>query len=481
MTTSSESEMNDWVSLINYAAAFKTAGIRMRGGQLEREQAVLAGAAAASSFKREIINNVAVPNGTPPRKAVFGRADSPATSTTAASPGIDGLPDRSSRMGDDGFPDIESISAGSSIAALAAPSVIAGSNMQPPSMEATVLTKTGRINPDVDAGEQIVKDDGERLEEVFDVVKAELASGGSDAARQVVAAIIDRDKEGHKRQGSGSSARRKHAGRAAEIQRYLALCRERLSAVEAQLSTHIDQARNLAILTPFQRTTREKIASTIPPLAARIRADRLQVARYSIYLSILARDHERDERDFARVRHVAIQAAAKSLSDPKGVKGLLEDEKTQHRPVPTLTLPLQDKVPHISTSTPDEGAQKLARSASPAPSLGHDAGVSGDEQDGYASDAHSIFGHAGGKELPVLFRKGSDETAPMASAMGAPSARAGVIREMGEGGSRRPVFGRTASANSVASSTGSFFGVSRRGGQEMQRQGSNLLAPPTAV
>lgn len=202
--------MNDWVSLINYAAAFKTAGIRMRGGQLEREQAVLAGAAAASSFKREVVQ--AAPGAaTPPRRAVFGRSDTPADNAEAVDP-IDGLPNtRTAPRGDDGLPALDSVSSGSTIAALAS---IVPSTGTPPKMEARVLTRTGKINPEVDAGEPIAKDDGERLEEVFDVVKAELASGGSHAARQVVSSVRD----GHKRQVSGSSARRKHAGRAAEVQ-----------------------------------------------------------------------------------------------------------------------------------------------------------------------------------------------------------------------------------------------------------------------
>jgi hypothetical protein len=148
---------------------------------------------------------------TPPRKAVFGRSDTPADSSNSADP-IDGLPNtRTSPKGDDGLPALDSVSTGSTIAALAS---IVPSTETPPKVEARVLTKTGKINPEVDAGEPIAKDDGERLEEVFDVVKAELASGGSHAARQVASTV----KDGHKRQVSGSSARRKHAGRAAEVQ-----------------------------------------------------------------------------------------------------------------------------------------------------------------------------------------------------------------------------------------------------------------------
>jgi hypothetical protein len=347
-------------------------------------------------------------------------------------------------------------------------------------MEATVLTKTGRINPEIDPGEPIAKDDGERLEEVFDVVKAELSAGNGHAARQVIAAAAQKD--GHKRQGSAGSARRKHAGRTAEVQvshlsfvkstarasadvkNHIKQLRSRLTEAEALLAAHIDQARNLAILTPFQRTTRDRIAATIPALASRIRADRLQVARHSIYLTILARDHERDERDFARIRHVAIQAAAKSLSDPKGVQGVLEDERTQDRPVPMLSLPSQEDTsmgPHHDELEPNA----VSRARTSPPPGGRDEV----EHRGYASDPHSCFGPSP-REMPVMFRQGSDGVLPSRTA-----AAEGKGEPHHRGPFQRPVFDRTASANSVASSTGSFFGPS---GQTMSRQGSNLLAPP---
>lgn len=49
-----EDELNEWVSRINYAAAFKTASVRMRGMGMTGSQAQLAGAAAAASHARAI-------------------------------------------------------------------------------------------------------------------------------------------------------------------------------------------------------------------------------------------------------------------------------------------------------------------------------------------------------------------------------------------------------------------------------------------
>jgi hypothetical protein len=54
MQASDEYEMNEWITLINYASAFKTAGIRMRASTMDKDKAVLTGAAAAASHKREV-------------------------------------------------------------------------------------------------------------------------------------------------------------------------------------------------------------------------------------------------------------------------------------------------------------------------------------------------------------------------------------------------------------------------------------------
>lgn len=94
---------------------------------------------------------------------------------------------------------------------------------------------------------------------------------------------------------------------------------------KAQLDGHLTQARNLAILTPFQKTTRDRIASAVQPLANRVRAERLLIAKYSTWIAVLRYDLEREERDWTRNREVALQAAENTLrgSSPIGSKRLL--------------------------------------------------------------------------------------------------------------------------------------------------------------
>ncbi|EJT97877.1 hypothetical protein DACRYDRAFT_24820, partial [Dacryopinax primogenitus] len=51
---SSEDELNEWMALINYAASFKTAGVRMRSAGMTSRQLGLAALAAAESHVREV-------------------------------------------------------------------------------------------------------------------------------------------------------------------------------------------------------------------------------------------------------------------------------------------------------------------------------------------------------------------------------------------------------------------------------------------
>lgn len=99
-------------------------------------------------------------------------------------------------------------------------------------------------------------------------------------------------------------------------------------------------ARNLVILAPFHRSARDRVSTTLTGIAQRIRADRLQVAQLEVCIDILQRDQEAEDREFSRLRHVALQAAAKSLRDPGGVKSVVEDAQKGQRaiPIPTFSL-----------------------------------------------------------------------------------------------------------------------------------------------
>ncbi|WVQ85950.1 hypothetical protein IAT38_008118 [Cryptococcus sp. DSM 104549] len=307
MQAPDEYDMNEWISLINYASAFKTAGIKMRSGAMRKDQAVLAGAAAAASHRRELrggdsqssLPAASATNGTVGGKKAFG------------DPGLGG--------------ELKTAGGGGDVRGV-----------------------------DVDGANERLHE-GEQLEEVFGVVKAELAAGRGGAQTSHV---------------NGAQAERAsgQTPRVAIIQKHLGMLQQKCTPLEQTVMSSLLLARNIAILTPFQKSTRDRLSQHLPSLADRIRSSRIQLAKIRLWMTVLEHEAEREEREWKVVRHVALQAAARSLRED-GVRGVVEDvvKDGEDRPVPTLELP--------------------------------------DEE---AAEGEVRFGTSPG-ELPVMFRRGSDE------------------------------------------------------------------------
>jgi hypothetical protein len=187
MQASDEYEMNEWITLINYASAFKTAGIRMRASTMDKDKAVLTGAAAAASHKREV-QGTAMTHGSgtsTPKKAVFGEPAGEFGDRLAAELGA---------------PTGSRTDSGT----VAAPSTSTLTSTTAPA----VVARKGAVL-DVAGANEVALEDGERLEEVFDVVKAELAAGRGGAMRRASPERAHR--------ADGKSSHRAHASRAEAI------------------------------------------------------------------------------------------------------------------------------------------------------------------------------------------------------------------------------------------------------------------------
>jgi len=297
LTAPDEGEMKDWMGLANYASTFKSAGIRMRGISMKKEQVVLAGAAAAASHKRDIDHA----HGTDitPKKAFFGDTSAQVQSNHI----IKSSPERSR-----------------------------------PDASGGVI--------EVDDMETLVNNEGEQLEEVFDVVKAELAAGRGPGQKRPTSSTT-RDSDHHQPGEFGSTTNQAQVSRSAAFTAKIDEFSGKKDDLLAQLATAMTTARNLAILTPFQKPTRDKLSLSIPPLASSIKADRLHLAKYEHYISILKRELEVESQEWATVRHVALQAAAKSLRHPEGVKAVVDDVNIKTKTkglgdLPKLALPDSD-------------------------------------------------------------------------------------------------------------------------------------------
>lgn len=385
--------MNDWINLINYAAAFKSSGIRMRAGNIRRDQALLAGAAAASSFEREVKSGIANENGTHGKKTFGTAVETPASPIT-----------------------IRPNSSGSQPASILSVRRSTDSRQSDTSMS-PVSGKN--VLSSMESAESIGKDDGEQLGDVFNAVKAELAAGRGAAGAIVAEAQASSSRPASPGRNSikpglrvkipTSQAVRTtaikvglHAIRKPQltIQSSLRDLSGKLEAAQSRLDTHLTQARNLAILTPFQRTTRERISSVILPLGNLVRNERLIISKLDIWIRILRADLDRDERDWAVTRHVALQAAERSLKTPGGVRAVVEavqeGEKEMGAIVPSLSLPTGLPEGQGDGGGGDQDDQEVLQEEEEAEKK---------EEEGSGSDSLGTTPH----ELPILIRHTSDE------------------------------------------------------------------------
>lgn len=255
---SDEAEMNDWINLVNYASAFRSAGIRMRNAAIGQAETALIGLAAAKAVRKaekgpESARPQMHANGLSPRRPVFG--DAPAMRRGAS---------------DTGRP------------------------------------RSAGISADRDEGGEAHSpaSTGDQLAEVFGEVKLALSANRVN---------------GHSPSQDASPAGQvsPQEARLRAIETRIATLDAALKKVDLSILASQRIARNLAILTPFLRATRDRVVASLPALSHQIKQDRLEHAKLSAWISVLRADVSRERKERARMRGAALQAAGMSLRDPK--------------------------------------------------------------------------------------------------------------------------------------------------------------------
>ncbi|CAK9783556.1 hypothetical protein CC85DRAFT_287798 [Cutaneotrichosporon oleaginosum] len=288
MQFNDEYEMNEWLTLINYASTFRTAAIRMRGAGLNSGDAVKAGSVAAEEHLRDVESGTPyqAPESSQVRSVVFQDPNEQVEAVASPRP-------RLRRVG--------------SMRSSPAPVV------------------------DISGANDVVVNGGEQMEAVIGSVKAELAAGRAGAARMLSLPSELAAESSNKTSRFEAIAARVQALKSDAAQ------------IEQRLTTNLRIARNLAILTPFQKLTRDHIEAALPDLANQIRSDRIELSKLHLWITMLLKDQDRDQRDWARVRHVALQAAARSLCAPATEKPDRRATIAAPIAIPKLSLPDHDE------------------------------------------------------------------------------------------------------------------------------------------
>ncbi|KAH9857871.1 hypothetical protein C2E23DRAFT_151726 [Lenzites betulinus] len=285
-----EKEMNEWIARINYASAFKTAGVRMRALGLSGKDIELTGIAAATSHLKDMRHNLgAAPM--PIIRTWNGRSseDLDIVSRSAiepepSSPQADGLRSRQESVGS-----------------------IGSDPTTPPYENSSRLFKA-----------------------TFDEVKTELAtgrwqapddlsirSGGRKRAYSLESTLGAPSFSAAGSPRSNGETKTRPSSRPAIIKTKLEDLNAKIALARTQLDTDMRFVRNLAVLTPFQRATRDRLQVAAQNVAKRVMQVRLDLEKLVCYRDVLTADLAAEERDWERTKRIAMMAATQKLASQR--------------------------------------------------------------------------------------------------------------------------------------------------------------------
>lgn len=285
----SDTELNSWLSRINYASAFKSAGIRMRPLGLSGEDVLLTGVAAATSHLHDLQQH----SDTRKRKSWDSDVGQDLMDMLS-------LPNHSkSRL-----------------------------------TRRFTLSELSEFDMDVPVAPEI--DGAEQFKATFDQVKADLAASSWSSLDDAPWLSQEEDAENNIAEspptspGSSISNSSHLPSRSQIIQSKIRHINSKVHASQAQYDADMRYVRNIAILTPFQKSTRARLSSAIQGVAKRINLVRLDRARLHCHRHVLACDLASEDRSWSRSKQMALRAA----------KETLQSRCSQN--VPTMTLSLLD-------------------------------------------------------------------------------------------------------------------------------------------
>ena len=322
--------MNSWIARINYASAFKTAGVRMRSLGMSGRDIELAGQAAAASHLRDMQFR---------RKAA---PPSPRVLTWGERPSVDLDPSNRRSV------------------------VFANGPMSPASLGSTSLRmRAGSVDSGADDPTSPSIDHSARmLKATFDQVKEELASGHWRSDEEMSTGSFRRPRalslESSLDVVTSTSKHEEHpapriSSRSKIIQAKIRDLQSKISRAQTQLESDMRFVRNIAVLTPFQRTTRERLQVSVQGVSKRIMQVRLDMEKLICHRDVLSRDLLAEERDWQRTKKIALRAAAAQLRS---------QQQSPEPPRMTLSVYMDDAERQSpSPVTPDSRGEPAERHA----------------------------------------------------------------------------------------------------------------------
>ncbi|KAJ3788950.1 hypothetical protein GGU10DRAFT_344691 [Lentinula aff. detonsa] len=261
--TDSQSEMNEWISRINYASAFKSTGVQMRPIGMSGQDLQLTGVAAATSHLHDLQHS---------------QTKSEWDSSTSRD-----LMEMLSGESDTPF------------------------RKAPPIRRVTIMSSESDMDNDVPVAPEI--DGADQFKATFDQVKADLAAGrcASPDSKSLT------EEHTAERLDSLSDDYRHLPSRSRVILSKVQELESKVSVAETQLESSMRFVKNVAILTPFQRSTRERLMMAVQNIGKRIMQVRLDIEKNRIHRKVLLDDLAAEGESWSRAKKMALRAAIETM------------------------------------------------------------------------------------------------------------------------------------------------------------------------
>jgi hypothetical protein len=269
---SNDLEVNQWVSRINYASAFKSAGIRMRPPGMTGREVTLTGVAAAQSH----LQDLRVVQQSQPKIRLWGSQSSLIRATKSTDESTEDAVERSNSEDLEAQHDI---------------------THEPPAVR------------EIEGASQ--------FKATFDNVKAQLAAARLSLGDQSLSSNDASDAvvpfPGHRSSLTADGNPFPQSNRTILLQSTIGDLEDRICVAQPLLETKMHFARNIAILTPFQRSTRDRLQDAVQNVAKQVSQLRLEIARLICHRNVLLNDVAAEERGFKQAATVALNAAMDTL------------------------------------------------------------------------------------------------------------------------------------------------------------------------
>ena len=263
-----EEEMNDWLAKINYTSTFRTSQIRVRPPSMTGKLVELTGVAAATSHLQDMQHR---------RRSTHLR---------------DWDNNVSSGSGD---------------------TLTDNANAKHPAELRLTSPRHDKfipVAPEVEGADQ--------FKATFDQVKADLAAGLSEfkeKGHDKNPAVLATPSESH-------NGRIRLPSRAHVMQSKVESLQEAIAQTQSRLDSDMRLVRSIALLTPFQKTSRDHLLTTLEVIGKRVAQLRIDLVKLLCYHDTLCRDLSSEVRLWGEAKRIAFQAAKQTLQKHYDTKQL---------------------------------------------------------------------------------------------------------------------------------------------------------------